>query len=122
MKTFLTYINEKKSSTSSSVKSSVAQSKERQAREKDDEARVKDANKTKYARELERSRFQDFTKKSQERKALETKKKFSRLKEGEDCTPAKDSLEVDLNVVNEYLEDGTDELVDTYKKNVPGQD
>ena len=117
MKTFLTYINEKKSSSQSSIKSAVAQSKDRQRREKEDEVRVKDANKTKHARELERSRFQDFTKKSQERKALETKKKFNRLEEYEG-SPSN----FDLNAMNEYLEDGTDELVYTYKKNVPGQD
>jgi len=78
--------------------SSTELAKDRHDKEKDDLKRRQDLDN-------EKARETDFRKKEADRKR-ETQKKDSAARSKK---------------VNEYLEDGTDELVSTYKKYVPGQ-
>lgn len=103
MKNFRAFIHEDVTPNTPDAEDRV---RERQAREKE-------ALKIRQERERERAREQDFRKKAAERKAKDTKKKIERQSKQEDVDPTQE--------VNEYLEDGTDELVNTYKKNLPGQ-
>jgi hypothetical protein len=104
MKNFRAFIHE--DVTNTSTPDAEDRVRERQQREKE-------ALKIRQNRERERAREQDFRKKAAERKAKDTKKNIERQAKQEDVDPNQE--------VNEYLEDGTDELVHTYKKNLPGQ-
>lgn len=78
--------------------------------------REKDAAKVRQNREIERAREQDFRKKTADRKEKDIKRKLDKLGKAEE-------IELDdSEPVNEYLEDGTDELVNSYKKALPGQE
>lgn len=108
MKTFRTFIKEA-AKGEYDAPSAEDRTRERQRREKE-------AQKIRQNRELERAREQDFRKKAQDRKNADIKKNLERLGKKEDVIP-----DEDLEQVAEYLEDGTDELVAAYKKNLPGQ-
>lgn len=106
MKDFKSYINE-----AGEYKSPSAEDR---ARERI--GREKEAAKIRQNREIERAKEQDFRKKTAERKAKDVKKNLERLGKNEDV------VQDDSETVNEYLEDGTDELVNSYKKALPGQE
>lgn len=105
MKDFKTFIQEDSDGSPSA-----------QDRVRERNRREKDALKIRQNRELERAREQDFRKKAADRKAADVKRATEKLGES-------DSQIVDdpnAEPVNEYLEDGTDELVSAYRKNTPG--
>lgn len=107
MKNFRAFIKEDGAANKPDIKSVEDRVAERQRREKE-------ALKIRQNRERERAREQDFRKKAADRKAKEIKKNVERQAKQED-------VEITQDVV-EYLEDGTDELVAAYKKNLPGQE
>lgn len=81
-------------------------------------AREKESLISKQNKELEKARLQDFQTKERERKAKAQKKLLDKQ-----ISSRKEDVEVsDTNTeLTEYLEDGTDELVSAYKKELPGQ-
>ena len=78
--------------------------------------REKQQMKIRQSRELAKAREQDFRKKEMERRSQEQQKMAKQRTE---------SIEIDfgpnLENVYEYLEDGTLELVNAYKKMTPGE-
>lgn len=106
MKDFKSFINEAGEYKSPSAEDRV---RERVRREKE-------AAKIRQNREIERAKEQDFRKKVADRKAKEIKHNLDKLGKTEQMDQA------DTETVNEYLEDGTDELVNSYKKALPGQE
>lgn len=79
--------------------------------------REKEATREKQNREIDRAKEQDFRKKVADRKASELRADLKKLGKSEDA-----EVDADLEPVNEYLEDGTDDLVNAYKKCLPGQE
>lgn len=82
--------------------------------------REKQQLQVRQARELAKAREQDFKTKEAEKRAAEQRKLAQQR------ATASESLELNFGPENEnvyeYLEDGTFELVSTYKKMTPGQD
>ena len=78
--------------------------------------REKEQLKIKQTRELEKAREQDFKKKEQDRKIKD------RQKQSEKQTKKQENIELDFGKdsenIYEYLEDGTLELVKSYKKSL----
>jgi hypothetical protein len=83
---------------------------------KDRQNREKEQLKIKQDRELERARLQDFQKKETDRKLKDKQKQLEKqTKKQEDVQPP---IEDDESKIFEYLEDGTLELVQAYKKSL----
>lgn len=81
---------------------------------KDRHEREKEQLKLKQDRESSAARERDFKKKESEKKAKEQQKAAEkRAQKSEDVTANQND-----EPISEYLEDGTDELVSTYKKSL----
>lgn len=78
--------------------------------------REKESDAERYSRELQRAKEQDFRKKLADTKAKQIKKNIAKSGKAEET-----ELPTTSDSVNEYLEDGTDELVNSYKNCLPGQ-
>lgn len=79
--------------------------------------REKEQMRANHERQMSQARQQDFRQKEMERKRAEQQKSAEKL------ASKKESIQFGENFdeIYEYLEDGTYELVNAYKKSLPGQ-